>query len=96
MLLFKGPENQISGRRKPKSQLKAHVTPISRIPDPLANRTDEPHLRHAQDGAHDSKAECEHSRDAGWEQIRVVPDGDVVLAPFEDKVLGEGDAFVDG
>lgn len=94
--LFQSPEHRKTNGTERESQLEAHVAPIARIADPLAYGADEPHLRHAHDGAEDPEAEGEYGGDAGWEQARVVPDGDVVFALLEDEVLGQGDAFIDG
>lgn len=96
LLLFQSPKDRETDRAERKRQLEAHVAAVARIPDQLADRADEPHLRHAHDRAEDPEAEGEHGCDPGGEQARVVPDGDVVFALLEDEVLGQGDAFVDG
>ena len=86
--LLQRPQQPKTHRAKRKGQLEANVAPVRRIPDPLAHGPDEPHLRHAHHGAEDAEAKGEHGGDAGREEARVVPDGDVVLALFEDEVLG--------
>ena len=94
--LLQTPKDRKTDRTERKSQLEAHIAPVRRIANPLAYGTYEPHLRHAHNGTEDAKAESKHSRDAGWEQARIIPYGDVVFALLEDEVLGKGDAFVDG
>lgn len=88
LLLFQTPKHRKTDGAKRKSQLEAHITPILRVPDPLAYGTDEPRLRHTHHGAEDSKAESEHRGDTGREQARIVPYGDIVFALLEDEVLG--------
>lgn len=94
--LFQTPKDGEAERAERKGQLEAHVAPVSRVPNLPAHGADEPQLRHAHDGAEDAEAESEHGREAGGQEFRVVPDGDVVFALLEDEVLGQGDAFVDG
>ena len=94
--LLQRPKNPKTHRRKRKRQLEPNVAPVLRVPDRLAHRADEPNLRHAHDGAEDAEAKGQDGGDAGREEAGVVPDGDVVFAAFEDEVLGQGDAFVDG
>lgn len=62
------------------------------------DRPDEPHLRHAHDGAEDAEAKSDDGSDAGWEFGGLVVDLGPVAAEalFEDKVFAQGDAFVDG
>ncbi len=88
LLLLKGPKHREADRAKPKRQLEANVAAVCRIPNLLAYGPDEPHLRHAHDGAENPEAKGQDGGDAGGEQARVVPDGDVVLAALEDEVLG--------
>lgn len=96
MLLLQTSKHRETDRAERERQLEPHVAPVLRVPDPLADGADEPHLRHAHDGAEDAEAEGEHGGEARREQARVVPDGDVVFALLEDEVLRQGDAFVDG
>ena len=96
MPLFQTPKHAITDRAEGERKLEPHVTAVTRIANLPADGAYEPHLRHAHDGAEDAEAEGEHGGDAGREQARGVPDGDVVFALFEDEVLGQGDAFVDG
>lgn len=88
LLLFQTPKHRKTDGAKRKGQLEAHITPILRVPDPLAYGTDEPRLRHTHHGAEDSEAESEHRGDTGREQARIVPYGDIVFALLEDEVLG--------
>jgi len=55
-------------------------------------------LGHPHDSAEDPKTEGDNGGDARWKQTRVLIDSKVVpgKAAFEEKVLYEGDAFVDG
>lgn len=64
----------------------------------LPNGPNKPHLRHPHDGAKDAEAEGDDGGDAGREEVRGGVVGGVVAgdAAFEEEVLGEGDAFVDG
>ena len=96
LLLLKIPQPAITDKRKRERELEPDIPSIPRQTDFLADGPDEPDLRHAHDGAEDAEAEGEHGGAAGGEQLARVVDGDVVLALFEDEVLGEGDAFVDG
>ncbi len=96
LLLFQSPKHRITDRTERKSQLEADIAPVARIADQLADGTYEPHLRHAHHGTEDSKAKSTHGRDAGWEEVRIVPDADVVLALLEVEVLSQSDALVDG
>ena len=88
MLLLKGPKHREADRAKCKRQFEANIAPVRRIPNLLAYGPDEPHLRHAHDGAEDPEAKGQDGGDAGGKQARVVPDGDVVLAALEEEVLG--------
>lgn len=88
MRLLQRPKPQITNRSKSKSERKPHIATITRVPNMFPDRTDEPDLRHAHDGAEDAEAEGEDGGDARGEQFAVVPDGDVVLAAFEVEVLG--------
>ena len=88
LTLFQRPEQRKTNRAKRKRQLEPDVAPVHRIPNLLAYGTDEPHLRHAHDGAKGPEAECQQGGDAGREEAWVVPDADVVFALFEDEVLG--------
>lgn len=94
--LFNTPKHAKTNRAERKSQFKSNIAPITRIPNLPAYGTDKPHLRHTHDGAKDAEAKGKHGGHAGRQQTRVVPDADVVSAPFEDEVLAQGDAFVDG
>ena len=60
------------------------------------NRSNEPHLRHAHDGAEHAEAECDDGGNSGWEEIGSVPDGDIVFTLFVDKMFGKSNALVDG
>ena len=88
LLLLQTSKDRKTDRAERKSQLEPHITAILRVPDPLADGPYEPDLRHAHDGAEDAEAESEDGGEAGREQARVVPDGDVVFALLEDEVLG--------
>lgn len=94
--LLHRPKHHEADGAKRKRQLEPDIPPILRVADRLADGADEPDLRHAHDGAEDAEAEGQDGGDAGREEARVVPDGDVVLAALEDEVLAQGDAFVDG
>ena len=96
MLLLEIPKPREADRREAERELKPDVASKPGQTDLPADWPDEPHLRHAHDGAHDAEAEGQHRCDARGQQGGGVPDGDVIFAGFEDEVLGEGDAFVDG
>lgn len=94
--LLHGPQPQISHPGKRKRQLKPHIPPKHRTPNLLSHGPNEPLLCHAHDGSEDAEAECEHGGDTGREEGGRVEGGDVVCAALEEKVLEEGDSFVDG
>ena len=88
LLLLQSPKEGKTDRAKRKRQLEADVAAVLRVANLAADGADEPDLRHAHDGAKGAEAEGEDGGDAGREEARVVPDGDVVLAALEDEVLG--------
>jgi hypothetical protein len=98
VLLLDRPETAVRDKGKTERQLKPNITAVRRVSDELANRPNEPNLRHAQDCTHNAEAESKHCGDAGGELGGLFVDlGDVAgVTALEDEVLGERDAFVDG
>lgn len=78
---------QIRNRRERKRQLEPDIPAKHRTSDFLANGPDKPHLRHTHHGAEDAEAEGQDGGRADGEEVRCVPDGDVVLAFFEDEMF---------
>ena len=95
--LLQRPHHPIADGAERKRQREADVAAVPGA-DEAADGPDEPHLRHAHDGAHDAEAEGHDGGDARWQPGGVAVDGDVVAgeAALEEEVLGQGDAFVDG
>lgn len=96
--LFQSPENGITNTAKPKRQWKSNIASKHGIANEFANRAGEPYLGHPHDSAEDSKAEGEDCSDARGKQARILIYSEVIPAEaaFEEKVLYEGNAFVDG
>ena len=97
-LLLHRPQNTIRDEGKRKRQLEPDIASITRRADMFPNGPDEPHLRHAHDGAEDAEAKGRDGGDAGGQEVRGGVDGRVVAADaaFEEEVFGERDAFVYG
>ena len=88
MLLLKPPQHAHSDGAKRKRKLKPNITSIPRRTNLPSYRTNKPHLRHTHYSTEDTKAECDDGGSARWKEGWGVPDGDVVLALFEDEVFG--------
>lgn len=96
-LNLKRPRNAISSECKCKAQLEAHVSTKRRLSSVQSNRAHEPDLRHTSHHTSNATTEGEDGCDA-WREaaglvvvIRVV----ALEAALEDKVLGQGNTFID-
>lgn len=91
-------QDKVSNGRKNKSKLESDVATIWRLSGMDRNASHVPNLTHASDHARNTTAEGQDSGNARREALGMI----IVLRPvsfhatLEVKVVGEGDAFVDG
>lgn len=65
---FQEPQTHVTDSAKRKRQREPHIAAELRQANLLADGANEPHLRHAHDGAEHAEAESDHGRDAGWKE----------------------------